>query len=321
MPVDKNDMLSVLESFHKQCREALTLPQGMTIKDNINAIVVAGMGGSAIGGDLIKSYLSGSSIPVFVNRNYSLPKFVDSNTLVFIVSYSGNTEETLSCFEEAKARNSKIIAITSGGKISELCSKVIKVPAGLQPRAAIGYLFFPMLGILHNMGLINVNNNDLNEMLSIIANVEPVKKKAQDIARKIRERIPVIYSSELFSPVAYRWKCQFNENSKWPAYYNVFPEMNHNELASIHGFERSKLFLIMLRNPDDNPRIQKRMDITKDIMSKRADVEVVQPEGSGMLARMFYLIYLGDFVSYYLAILKRVDPTPVDVIEEFKKSL
>lgn len=321
MPVDKSNYLKVLEDFPAQCRNAMALPKGITVSGEIGTVVVTGMGGSAIGGDLLKSYMHDTNVPVFVNRNYNMPNFVDEYTLVVAISYSGNTEETLSAYNEAVERKAKTVAVTSGGKLASICEKTIKVPKGFQPRAALGYLFFPILGVLHNAGIADVKNKELNEMLALIKDTEKYKDKAQEIVKQIDDRVPVIYSSELLAPVAYRWKTQFNENSKGPAFHHIFPEMNHNELVGFQGMERQKFVIIMLRDEHDNPRIIKRMDVCKDIMEERVDVIEVHTQGESLLSRMFSTIYLGDFTSYYQALRNRVDPAPVNVIARLKERL
>ena len=320
MVVDKSNMLEVLKSFPKQCRDALALPKGITAKGEVTSIVVCGMGGSAIGGDLLKTYCSNSKLPVFVIRDYKVPEFVDKYTLVFAVSYSGNTEETLSAFHDAKKKGAQIIALTAGGELSKLADKVIKIPTGFQPRAAGGYLFFPMLGILYNSNLINVNNQDLNEMIELLKQ-EEIKSIGEDLAKKIEGKIPLIYASELLKPVAYKWQTQINENAKYPAYHAAFSEMNHNEINAFRAMERSKFIAILLRDPNDHPKIKKRMDICKQIMERNIDVEEVNIKGKSLLARMFYTIHIGDYTSYNLALRERVDPTPVEVIEWMKKQL
>lgn len=321
MPIDKSNYLAVLEDFPAQCRNAMALPKGVTVSGEIGTVVVTGMGGSAIGGDFLKSFMRDTNVPVFVNRNYHLPNFVDKYTLVFAVSYSGNTEETLSAFNEAKERGAKTIAITSGGKLAELCEKTIKVPENFQPRAALGYLFFPILGVLHNAGIANVKNEELNETLKMVKDTEKYKDTAQELVKKIDDRIPVIYSSELLGPVAYRWKTQFNENAKIPAFYHLFPEMNHNELVGFAGMDRQKFVVIMIRDDQDDERIRRRMDICKELMEEHVDVIEVHAEGKSLLARMISTSYLGDFTSYYQAIRNRVDPAPVDIITKLKDKL
>ncbi len=320
MPLDSQNMLQAIKDFPKQCREALGLPQGIAAKGEIRNIVVAGMGGSAIGGDLLKAYLSNANVPVFVNRDYKVPGFVDKNTLVFAVSYSGNTEETLSSFIDARSKNAQIIAITSGGRLAEECDKVIKIPAGLQPRAALGYLFFPMLGILHNSGIAKVRNSELNEMISILKQTDKFDSLGAELSKKIKGKIPIIYASENLGAAAFRWKTQINENAKLPAFYNVFSEMNHNEIAGYRGMDKN-FAAVLIRDKYDNERIKKRMDICKIIMGNAVDVVEAETQGEGLLARMFSAIYLGDFVSYHLAMWNRVDPSPVEIIENMKKKL
>ena len=320
MPIDNSNMLKVIEDFPHQCRTALPLAKGMTVSGKVDKIVVAGMGGSAVGGDLLKLYLHDLKIPIMTVRDYKLPNFVDENTLVFAVSYSGNTEETLSALKDAKEKGAKIIGITSGGKLEGECEKVIKIPFGLQPRAALAYLFFPMLGVLHNSNIVNVKNSELNEMLAIVKNSEKFDSEGEALAKKIKEKIPIVYASQLLEPVAFRWKTQVNENAKMPCFYNVFSEMNHNEIAGYKGMDR-KFVAVLLKDKHDNESIKKRMKICKELMEERVNVEEVEVKGESLLARMISTVYLGDFVSYYLAVWNRVDPSPVEIIEKMKKKL
>jgi glucose/mannose-6-phosphate isomerase len=313
-------MLQVIKDFPKQCREALGLPKGISASGEINNIVIAGMGGSAMGGDLLKVYLSNTNIPVYVNRDYKVPNFVDENSLVFAVSYSGNTEETLSALNAAKEKKAQIIGITSGGKLSEECEKVVNIPSGLQPRAALGYLFFPMLGILHNTNIIRVKNDELNEMMDILKQTDKFNEQGEELSKKLKEKIPIIYASEALGAIAFRWKTQINENAKMPAFYNVFSEMNHNEIAGYKSMDH-KFSVVMIQDKNDNDRVKKRMDICKEIMEEYVEVEEVETQGESLLARMFSAIYLGDYVSYYMALWNRVDPSPVDIIEGMKKKL
>ncbi len=321
MPIDNSNMLKAIEDFPQQCRTALDLAKGMTVSGKVDKVVVAGMGGSAVGGDLLKTYVHDSKIPVFVVRDYKVPNFVDEKTLVFAVSYSGNTEETLSAFEDATRKNAKIIAVTSGGQLGVMAKKVIKIPAGLQPRAALGYLFFPVLGVLNNSGMIDVKGDEIKEMLDTLSKTEDYKSTGERLAKKIQNKTALVYSSEVFGAVAYRWKTQLNENSKSAAFHHVFPEMNHNEIVSFQSMNKKDFAAIFIRDNFDNERIKKRMDITKEIISTKVDAEEIFTRGDGMLSRIFSGIYYGDFVSYYLAILNNIDPTPVNVIENLKKRL
>lgn len=319
--VDKSNMLRALEEFPYQCKMALELSKGMSIPGDIENIVIAGMGGSAVGGDLLRIYMRNSRIPVHVLRDYRLPGFVNEKTLFFAISYSGNTEETISSFNEAEKRKAKIVAVTSGGILKQMAKRCISIPAGLQPRAALGYLFFPALGVLDNSGIIKVKNDEISEMLGILGKTDDFRSEGERLAKKIGKRTPVIYASENMYAIAYRWKTQFNENGKMPAFHHTFSEMNHNEIVGYQNMQREDFISIIIRDKDDNERIRKRMDITKEIMSSRVDVEEISTKGEFLLSRLFSGIYYGDFASYYAAIANKIDPSPVTVIENLKKRL
>ena len=321
MPIDSLNYIKSLEDFPKQCKSALELTRGLVIKGSINKIVVCGLGGSAIGGLILKSYLSKVKVPVHVVRDYDLPAFADASTLVFTVSYSGNTEETLSCYKQAVERGCVVWAITSGGRLSEIADNKVIIPSGLQPRAAVGFLFFPMVTLLYSSRVIDITNDELNEMISILKKVPDFKDKGNQIANVIKNRTPVIYSSTILEPAAYRMKCEFNENSKHPAFYHVFPEMNHNEIVGYPHMDRKNFTAIFIRDNFDNDRIKKRMDIIKGIIEKKVDVVEIQTQGKHFLSRIFSAIYLGDWASYYLAVYHREDPGPVDVIQDLKAKL
>ncbi len=321
MPIDNSNMLKVIEDFPHQCNTALGLAKGMTVSGRINNIIVAGMGGSAVGGDLLRLYLHDLRIPVTAIRDYKLPNYVNENTLIFAVSYSGNTEETIAAYEDAAKKKAKIIAVTSGGILREKAAKVIKIPSGLQPRDALGYLFFPVLGVLVNSGIVNENSAEIAEMLDILSQKEDFRQFGERLAKKIGQKTPIIYASEQFSAVAYRWKTQFNENSKVAAFSHVFSEMNHNEIVGYQSMNRDKFIAILIRDNADNERIKKRMDITKEIISQKVDVEEIYTKGTYLLSRLFSGLYYADFASYYLALQNKIDPTPVHVIENLKKKL
>ena len=321
MSNDNSNMLKVIEDFPQQCKTALELPKGMSVSGKIDNIVVCGMGGSAVSGDILKICMHNSKIPVFVVRDYKVPNFVDENTLVFAVSYSGNTEETISAFRDASRKKAKIVAVTSGGILGKEAKKVIKIPSGLQPRAALGYLFFPVFGVLVNSGIVDAKGKEIEEMLDILSKTDDFKIVGERLAKKIGQRTPIIYASELLGAVAYRWKTQFNENSKVAAFHHSFSEMNHNEIAGYQNINKNDFIAIFIRDKDDHERVKKRMDITKEIISSRVDVEEIFTRGESLLSKIFSGIYYGDFASYYLALANRIDPTPVTVIENLKKKL
>jgi glucose/mannose-6-phosphate isomerase len=340
---DKSSMLELIESFPQQCMDAkcigdeFELPQGF--KCSYKNIVCAGLGGSAIGADLARSYIAGDArIPVLVNRNYTLPNFVNEDTLVIVSSYSGNTEETLSAYREAVSRGSDIIAITSGGKLEKSAKKdefpCLMIPEGFPPRCALGYSFFPLLAVLTRIGIIKDQAGSIDDAVHNLGKLRDFKigykvprrsNPAKRIAAEIFGKLPVIYgSSDHIDAVVTRWRGQLAENSKTLSSGHLFPEMNHNEIV---GWENPKEVLkecvvVILRDAADHPRISKRMDATRNIL-KREKVKVleVSSSGPGLLARIFSLVYIGDFVSFYLAILNGIDPTPVEKITIIKGEL
>lgn len=337
---DSQKMLESLWNLPEQCTRAweLGLAASFSRQQDIQQVVVTGLGGSAIGGDLLRVYAGGRlSVPVVVNRDYVLPKFVGPQTLVFAVSYSGNTEETLSAYREARERGALIVVVTTGGKLKEMASQdgvpVITVPGGIAPRSATGYLFIPTLAVLTQIGMLSGVGAEVEELSAQLQSLrEKIKPEipladnpAKQLAVHFHNRIPVIWGSNgTTEVVAQRWKGQINENAKAPAYWNVFPELNHNELV---GFQAPaellrRLYVVILRDPQDHPRVQKRFAITREIMEQAvAGITEVTSAGSGGLARIYSLVYIGDYASVYLAMLYGIDPGPVKVIDQLKARL
>lgn len=340
--LDKSDMLGLLLDFPLQCRQAQELACAAKIlftRTDFRQAVFAGLGGSAIGADLVRSYLYFESrIPISVCREYELPAYVDSSTLVFISSYSGNTEETLSAYEQAREKGATLIVVSCGGKLQEdaLADGVtfIRVPKDLPPRCALGYLSIIPLCLLAKLGLIEDVSARINRMIKTLEDLKnnclnPKVKTKDNISKYIAGRIfnkfAVIYAGSInFDVAATRLRGQLSENSKALASSHLFPEMNHNEIV---GWQNpKKLFkdfaVIMLRDKQMHHRVAKRMDITSRIL-KREGVDILEISscGTDLLSRIFSLIYIGDFVSYYLAILYGIDPTPVDRVTYLKKEL
>jgi glucose/mannose-6-phosphate isomerase len=337
---DQNDMFTLLRNFHGQVEDAVRIGKQSRIpfkKPGIGSIVVTGLGGSAIGGDLLRSYVQDElKIPFVVNRNYTLPGFVDKNTLVIVSSYSGNTEETVSAHSEAIRRKAKVICITSNGETARMAKKynqpLITIPRGLPPRTALGYSFFPLLEVLSKLGLVGRKNVEIRETVNLLKKKSAVysvlgnKNPAVGLAKKLYTKCPIIYSAaDKLDVVNLRWRGQIAENAKALAFGHVIPEMNHNELVGWKVLRRmmeEDFAVVILRDARDHDRIKVRMDITKNIVEQYASrVIEVNSEGKSLLARMFSLIYLGDWVSYYLAILNGIDPTPVKVIDYLKGEL
>jgi glucose/mannose-6-phosphate isomerase len=340
--LDCSNMLEFISGLPEQCPDAYRI--GISCGVNrpavkINNIVFSGVGGSGIGADLIKVYLENElKIPVSTCRNYTLPDFVNENTLLFCSSYSGSTEETLSCFERGLRRKSFIITMGAGGKLRELSLKNnithVLIPQGYPPRTAIGYMSITVLGILAKLGLIKDKENDVKELFSILSDIRdketgasvPLEKNiSKQIAVKLHKRYPVIYgTTDSTEAVSNRWREQIAENSKALSSGNVLPEMNHNEIVGWRFPEKllKDFKVIMLLDKDDHKRTRERMRISKEIIKKSGpEVIVLEREKGGRLARTYSLIYIGDFVSFYLAILNNIDPTPVEAIDYLKKEL
>lgn len=338
--LDASDMYGAIASFPDHLEEGWNL--GATAAEwsldanDFNGVVVCGMGGSAIGGDLVRTLVESSSpVPFYINRSYSLPSWVSKQSLVVVSSYSGGTEETLSAYTEARKRNATIVCITSGGTVLEIAQqkghKYIVIPGGLQPRAALGYSFGPLLRIASEIGLVSVDHSGVG--VSIAESRRRVQRlsgpngsAAIELADDMRGNIPVIYSGVgLLEAVNLRWRTQIHENAKTMAYGNVFPELDHNEIMSLEAAPedlRGRLAVITLRDKDDHSQVQRRMDITRDILSPGIGKWIdIDSEGDSKLGRMLSFIQLGDWVSFWLAMQLEVDPSPVGSIQQLKKML
>ena len=330
--MSKENTLRILENFANQCRDACKMGSDLKIPQNINCLAILGMGGSSLPGEIIKNCVD-LPFPLVVIRDYTLPSYVNSSSQAFAVSYSGNTEEAISAYKEALSRKVPVIGISCGGKLEELCkankTPHIKVPSSvltpkgvvspIQPRDAVGYQTIPILNILHNSGLFPNYKQELEEVFSVLE--KDCKSHAKDIAKKLVDKIPIIYSSSKLSSAARIWKISFNENSKVSAYYNEFPEINHNELV---GFTQPKgdFYFIILVDEDDHPRVKARIEITKKILEEKCmPVLTIKPESKSKMAKVFEIMYLGKWVSYFLALEYGVDPEEVRLVEDLKKQL
>jgi len=338
--LDPANMMEHLHGLPRQCRTAwlkaqeFQLPKGYA---NIDKVVVLGMGGSAIGGSLLRNLASRLTKPViFVTRDYDLPAFIDNRTLVIASSYSGNTEETLSAFSQAVNIKCKKLTMTTGGKLKALAEEA-KVPVFLidhasQPRAALGYSFIPLIAFLQKLGFLKDKTTeveamiqDLERLLEELHETVPTSSNpAKQLSAKLQGKIAVIYGAGILSAVARRWKTQINENSKAWAFYETFPELNHNAAA---GYQfpselASKIYVVLLRCTSLHPRTLIRYQVTSELLKQNnISHEVIDSQSKGELSQMMSLIYFGDWVSYYLAILNDTDPTPVKAIDYLKKRL
>lgn len=329
LALDRGRMLQALAEFPEQIERALGLacriPNGL---QGFKNAVVLGMGGSAIAGDILARF---STIPVVTVRDYEIPSWVNAETFLIAISYSGETEETLSAFREGIRRTRKAVALTTGGLLAALCEEEeipwVPVPPGFQPRAAIAFLLFPLLKCFARFGYLRGNPDAVPDALRRLRDSclpEKNENSAQTLAQTLFEKVPVVYGAGITSPVAYRWKTQINENAKQPAYWAELPELCHNEIVGyeLAGKVFSQGMVVFLRTSFDHPRVQKRVEILKGVLSRRGlPFLEVFGEGDSPLEQALWLLYLGDWVSFYLALLNGVDPTPVQPIQELKRRL
>jgi glucose/mannose-6-phosphate isomerase len=337
---DPAQMGKAVAGLPEQCAEAFRLGQEAPLPDasGVRQVVVAGIGGSAIGADLLRGFSEGElRIPFSVCRNYHLPAFAGPETLVVVSSYSGNTEETLSTYAEARERGCRMFAIASGGEVERRAMAdgvpFCRIPGGHSPRAALGYSFVPLLAVISRLGLIRDRADDLAEAVQVMKGMRAelgqetpaVDNPAKQLAERLHGRFPFFYGASPWSAVvAYRWKGQMNENAKNLSHSNALPELNHNETVGWEFPEAltSQLEVVLLRDREDHPKVQKRFEVTSTIMRPRVSgITEVWSKGNSVLARLFSLVYHGDFTSYYLALLNGVDPTPVKVIDYLKGEL
>jgi glucose/mannose-6-phosphate isomerase len=337
---DKSGMLNHLHRFPEQCQKAwekvlkFELPHEYT---EISNVVIVGMGGSAIGGDIVRRLaLAESNLPVWVHRDYGLPVFVDESTLVIASSYSGNTEETLSAFTKSLKTSAKKLVITSGGKLKHLAENegipAFVVDYQAPPRAAFPHSFIPLVGIFQKIGLLGDKSADLQEAVDILKKLSRdfietrplASNPAKQLAAKLWGRVAIIYGADILSEVAQRWKEQFNENSKAWAFFESFPELNHNAVA---GYEfpleaKERILVIMLRSPSLRPQSLLRYEATAKLLAKAGIAyEFAEARGKSALAQVVSLVLLGDYASFYLAMLNEVDPISIDAINFVKQYL
>jgi glucose/mannose-6-phosphate isomerase len=338
--LDPANMRERIRELPQQCLKAwqqaldFKLPKGYS---NIDKVVILGMGGSAIGGDLLKSLSAlEKNALVLVHRDYDLPPYVDAKTLVIASSYSGMTEETLSAFNQVLSTPAKKLALTTGGKLKAIAEQnkipVFTIDYVSSPRAAVGHSFLPLLGICQKIGIVSDKSKDVAEMAQVLKDLQatidvecPLKlNPAKQLAIKLYNHLAVIYGAGFVSTAAQRWKTQINENSKAWAFYEILPELNHNATV---GYEfpadlAQRLFVIFLRSPRLHPRTLLRYKLTAEMLTNaKVNHETVDVRGESALSQMMSLVFFGDWVSYYLALLNETDPYPVKIIDFLKKRL
>ena len=329
--MDRRDLLSQLAGLPEQLLKGKELTKGLGSMPKPESLIIQGMGGSGIVGDIVRDWLSPLvPIPISTNKDSALHPLVDRRTLLILISYSGNTMETLEAFKVGIKRTGDVVCIGSGGRLLETARKkgvgTIAVPGGLQPRCALGHMLGASVRVLRKAGI----HDGERELASSAAHLKGLRAKlmpgtatranpAKGLALELKDKIPIICAHQGIASCATRWQTALNENAKVLSWTNTTPEMMHNEVEGLGSDDRSEDFaLVFLEEGGEPAQVAKAMEF----LEKRTKARVVRVKagGKGKLERMLHLIYLGDFVSYYLAALRGVDPMPVRVIEGLKKA-
>jgi len=337
---DPEGMLDRIHEMPQQCQRAWQVARDFNLPQDYaeaNKVVILGMGGSAIGGDLVGSLaLAEAKLPIIVHRDYNLPAFVDDKTLVIASSYSGNTEETLSSFEQALKTGARKLVITTGGKLKSMAEAsnvpVFRFEYKAQPRAALPFSLLPILCFLGKLGFLSERSADVAEMVSVLEKlsrelnetVPLARNPAKQLAERLFGHLPVIYGAGIVSEVARRWKTQLNENSKAWAFYEVFSELNHNAVV---GYQfptelASRVFVVLLHSDLLPQRVKLRYRVTCRLLDNaKVSYQSVDGRGRSPLSQIMSLVLFGDYASYYLAMLYQTDPSPVKTIDFLKEQL
>ncbi len=324
-------MKSLVEAFPQHLVEALTIGQAAQFQNTdrqFENVVISGLGGSGIGGKIVSQLVADSCcLPIVCTNDYILPAFVGSKTLVVISSYSGDTEETVAAYLEAKQKGATISCITSGGKIATFAKEdgfnCIHIPGGNPPRSMFGYSSVQVLYTLKAYGIYSGDfESELKNTIELLnSEKDALRSATKNLANKIVNRIPILYSEANYEGVAIRWRQQINENSKMLCWHHIFPEMNHNELVGWTGGD-NRVAVLLLRAEDDHKRSQIRMEICKKLMAEKCDtIEEIWAKGNSRLERAYYLIHFGDWLSIDLAELRNEDATAIPAIIFLKNEL
>lgn len=338
--VDKDNLHRILAAFPDQLEAAHKAMAKMALPDSFRhcrQVVFCGMGGSGIGGELAAEVLpTQARKPVAVVHDYHLPAYVGPDTVVAVVSYSGTTEEAISCFHEALERRAGVMVVTSGGPLLKLAQQA-KVPLyhftyAAPPRDSLGYLFVPLLNVLAAAGVLEPSEINLKpaiklartEVASFLPSVPTATNPAKTLAFRLYDHVPIVVGAQLTQAVARRWKDQLNEHSKSAAWFDAFPELNHN---TVEGFTwparwHEDALMVLLRTKFDDAQVAKRFDLFMEWLQERPVLhEVITAHGEDVWSQKLSLLILGDWVSYYLALLYRTDPSAIAVINELKTKL
>lgn len=342
--IDRSNYFDVLIDFPNQVRNACKIGENLKLKNSqpFDNVIICGMGGSSISGQFLQNYSKftrgADHLNFHINQDYNIPKFIDNKYFGVVSSYSGNTEETISAYNELKERTNQIFCSTSGGKLLESAKEnefsFAELPSGFQPRAAIAYSFFPVLYSMMLSGnfktdATQITSYAINELIDKIDNQSKLESKENNestfmIAEKLANKTPVIFTSQRFKALNTRVQNQFQENSKIHAFGNILPEMNHNQINSLDDplIKKYNYVYIIIKDNEDNDRTSKRFDFLIDLLkSKDLDYIVIEPQSKSLLSKYFELIYQFDWITYWLALINGVDPTEIKIITELKKYL
>lgn len=327
---DRSNLLAMIAGQGDQLRQQyeFDVPQ----VENLQQIVLAGMGGSAIAAEFMRHWLSDRlPIPIEIVRDYTLPAYVGEHSLIVVSSYSGNTEETLSCLEQAKTTGAGILIMTAGGQLSvEEGFSQLRIPTGIQPRMSVLFGVKALATLIEELGLVDglvaeLETNAewlLHEATYFLPNVPEEDNPAKQIAKKLVGHPVVMYGGSVLAMPAMKWKIDINENAKNQAFFYALPEFNHNEFTGWYNPKDTMLRVVQLHSSLDHARVKKRFEVSNRLLSGTMPAPIiVEAQGETKLQQMLWSIMLGDFTTAYLALLNQVDPTPVDLVEKFKKEL
>jgi glucose/mannose-6-phosphate isomerase len=328
--VDSAGQLDDVLAMPEHLRDALWRFESAKVGEiDATGLVVCGMGGSGVGGLLAEAAFGDRlSKPMLVVRDYEPPSWTPLRHAILCCSYSGNTEETIACFEAAEALGAKRLVATTGGALAEAARKadvpVVGIPAGLQPRAAVGYLFTIAAEAAAAVDAAPGLRTEIDAAAALLESErERIAGRAAELAAELEGTVPLFYGCDLTAPVAYRWKCQVNENAKWPAFFHLLPEMDHNEIVSWSGASEAAPFsAVFLTDSDQHPRERRRAELTAELIAPDAErVITLETKGETRTQRLLSAVLLGDLVSLHLAARRGIDPSPVEVIERLKDQL
>ncbi len=335
--LDRYDMRNVILKEARQSADGFSCVDSVLIPKKCVRVLVLGMGGSALGANIVDMYLRKMSrlwdfpyVAIEPHRSYDLPLQSTKDTLHIVCSHSGNTEETLSVLQKITEKNFPVVGVSSGGKLEQICKEksipFIKLPIpfeNFQPRMASGHFFSVLIGSMIQGGMIpeTIKDDILNQADQLEKDIQEQESLGKEIASFLYTKTPLVYTTEQWKYLAMIWKIKINENAKTPAFWNYFPELNHNEMVGFTQPQAEFAFLL-LRERNDDPRILRRYEVFEEIMLKRGfSLKKVDIQSNLVYTSIFSTLALGDWASYYLALSYGIDPTPVDMVETFKKML